>query len=77
VGRSKGGALIEPYSAVLPPLDGEDNERKIGEGPVAPETGKCEPLVRDYFERYLGVKAPVKKQLWELLDNSTDPQDEA
>jgi hypothetical protein len=56
VGRSKGAALIQPYSRVLPPLDGEDNNRKIGEGPVAPETRKSEPLVMNYFERYLGIK---------------------
>lgn len=50
--RSRGRAIIEPYSKELPPLDGEDNNREIGEGPVAKTTKKCEPLIRNYLEKY-------------------------
>ncbi|GAQ81058.1 hypothetical protein KFL_000690360 [Klebsormidium nitens] len=66
-----GTALIEPYSDELPPTEGEDNERLIGQGPVAgrgPTPGKCMPLKRNYFEQYLkGYTPPAKNELWEAL----------
>lgn len=58
-----GNALIEPYSDELIPLKGGDNRRRIGEGPITRKTGKCEPLIRDYFKKYSDDKpGPVEQQ---------------
>jgi hypothetical protein len=51
------------------PGEEADKQRVRGQGPVASaegESGKCEPLVRDYFERYMkDYTAPAT--MWESL----------